>query len=113
MTMYLLLVAPLVVFLALLWLVVKEPDGAVGCVLALLGIGWACFWANHGPCDARCDHGPLLPQYNVFLGICGAVVGVLIYLHGLKLDILRHIEEHKQGMAKAVDKAETSRPKEE
>jgi hypothetical protein len=111
--MYLLLAPPLVVFLALLWLMMKEPDGAVGCVLAVAGIAWACLWANHGACDARCDHGPLVPQYNVFFGISGALVGALIYVQGLKLDILRHIEEHKQGVPKAIEKADTSRPKEE
>jgi hypothetical protein len=48
----------------------------------------------------------------VFYGVSVAVVGALVYLHGVKRDIYRRMDKQKEDILKAIQEAAT-RPKEE
>ncbi|MBM4037212.1 MAG: hypothetical protein FJ290_01750 [Planctomycetes bacterium] len=82
---------------AVVLLLEKQRYKAAGCVLAIAGAGWACLW-GHDRGDA-----PLM----VPIGILGAIVGALIYLHGVKRDILSHMEKQKEDILQAIEKATT------
>ncbi len=83
---------------ALVLLVEKGRYKAAGCLLAIAGAGWACLWSR--------DRGD--GQLMVPIGILGAVIGALVYLHGVKRDILRRMDEQKQDVLKAIEKTTTT-----
>ncbi|HUT32394.1 MAG TPA: hypothetical protein VNE39_02850 [Planctomycetota bacterium] len=76
---------------------------AAGCLLATAGALWACLWSRD-PGDAAL----MAP-----IGILGAILGALVYLHGVKRDILSYIDQQKQEILKAIEKATSNEAKEE
>ena len=90
-----------VIPVAIVLLLEKERYKAAGCLLAMAGVGWASLWSH--------DRGD--GQFMVPIGILGAVIGALVYLHGVKRDIFRRMDDQKQDILKAIEKATTSTPK--
>jgi hypothetical protein len=102
------------VFLAIatLGFLLMQRYTAAGSLLAVLGVAWAYLWAYHW--QDLLGQGTQLPQFRVLVGIFATVVGPFVYLHGVKRDIYRRMDEQKEEILKAIEKATTtSRPKEE
>lgn len=74
---------------ALVLLLEKQCYRAAGCLLAITGVAWACLWSQQDALGAV-----LMPHF----GYGAAIIGALVYLHGVKRNILRALEKQKQDL---------------